>query len=253
MNDDASRFWAIFLEVFEALPRQGPGNRACAARALSHCHDLPPAPEVLDLGCGVGAQTMHLAALTEGTITAVDSHGPNIDRLGETAAAAGLTHRITPLAADMAALGLEPARFDLVWSEGALYNLGLPKALPLCRDLLKPGGYLCFSEPVWRTDNPPQSVRDAFAEYPGMGFVAEALAAIGDASLEVSAHFTLPDEAWWDDFYTPMEHRIAALRAHYSDDPEALAMLDKVAAEPVMYREHGNTFAYEFFVVRRPG
>ena len=23
-------------------------------------------------------------------------------------------------------------------------------------------------------------------------------------------HFSLPDEAWWDDFYTPMEHRIEA-------------------------------------------
>ncbi len=40
------RFRPIFFEFYEALPRQGPGNRACAARALALCSDLPPAPAV---------------------------------------------------------------------------------------------------------------------------------------------------------------------------------------------------------------
>ena len=48
------RFWSVFFEVYEALPRQGPGSRACAAKALGLCRDLPAAPAVLDLGCGVG-------------------------------------------------------------------------------------------------------------------------------------------------------------------------------------------------------
>ena len=52
MTEPAPLFWKIFFEVYEALPRQGPGNRACAARAISLCHDLPPAPAILDLGCG---------------------------------------------------------------------------------------------------------------------------------------------------------------------------------------------------------
>ncbi len=30
MNKPVSRTWEIFFEVYEALPRQGPGNRACA-------------------------------------------------------------------------------------------------------------------------------------------------------------------------------------------------------------------------------
>jgi hypothetical protein len=54
MNELTPHFWDVFFEVFEALPRQGPGNRACAARALGLCRDLPPSPTVLDMGCGVG-------------------------------------------------------------------------------------------------------------------------------------------------------------------------------------------------------
>lgn len=54
MNEPSPGFWSIFFELYESLPRQGPGNRDCAARALALCRDLPLAPGVLDLGCGVG-------------------------------------------------------------------------------------------------------------------------------------------------------------------------------------------------------
>ena len=57
MNEPSPRFWPIFFELYESLPRQGPGNRDCAARALALCRDLPPAPAVLDLGCGVGGMS----------------------------------------------------------------------------------------------------------------------------------------------------------------------------------------------------
>jgi methylase of polypeptide subunit release factors len=81
MNEVDVLFQEIFLAVFESLPRQGPGSRACAERALSFCHELPPSPAVLDTGCGTGAQTLHLSELTGGTITAIDSHAPSIERL----------------------------------------------------------------------------------------------------------------------------------------------------------------------------
>ena len=47
-----SRAEQIFFEVFEPLPRQGPGNLACTELALAPCAELPASPRVLDLGCG---------------------------------------------------------------------------------------------------------------------------------------------------------------------------------------------------------
>ena len=64
-------------------------------------------------------------------------------------------------------------------------------------------------------------------------------------------HFTLPDEAWWDDFYMPMERRIEELRGRYAGDAEALAVLDQLAQEPEMHRRHSDYYAYEFFVIHR--
>jgi len=93
MSEPTPRFWEIFFEVYEPLPRQGPGSHACAARALGLCRDLPRSPAVLDLGCGVGGQTLHLAELTSGSIVAIDSHAPSIERLRATVAERGLADR----------------------------------------------------------------------------------------------------------------------------------------------------------------
>lgn len=49
MSEPNPRFWEIFFEVYEALPRQGPGNRACAEKALGLCRDLSPTPAALDV------------------------------------------------------------------------------------------------------------------------------------------------------------------------------------------------------------
>jgi hypothetical protein len=85
-----------------------------------------------------------------------------------------------------------------------------------------------------------------------MGWLDDVVAAIQNRRFELVGHFTLPDEAWWGDFYTPMEIRIAQLRGKYAGDAEASAILDKLAEEPQMHRAYSEFYAYEFFVARRP-
>ncbi len=34
MTEADPRFWTIFFEVYESLPRQGPGNHTCEVRGL---------------------------------------------------------------------------------------------------------------------------------------------------------------------------------------------------------------------------
>jgi SAM-dependent methyltransferase/GNAT superfamily N-acetyltransferase len=236
-----------FHGVFESLPRQGPGGREHTARALSACGDLVPRPDVIDLGCGSGAQTLDLAELTGGHVTAVDLHPPFAALLEGRAEARGVASQIDAITADMADPGLPAASADLVWSEGALYNIGLDAALPLARRLLRPGGYLVFTDAVWRRDDPPEPVREMFADAPTMGRVDDVLAALDRHGFDVLEHFPLPRTAWWDEFYVPMGRRVAELRL----DPDAdRAVLDEFDAEIDLFVQHSDCFGYEFFVAR---
>jgi len=253
MNEPSARFWALFFEVYEALPRQGPGNRASAERALGYCRELPPSPAILDLGCGVGAQTLYLAELTTGSILAIDNHAPTIERLKAVIAERVLAHRVSAIVADMARLEQPPESFDLIWSEGALYNIGIGNALRICHGLLRPGGYLVFTDAVWRRENPPAEVKASFdMDYPDMGWAEDVVAAIENRGFVHLGRFTLPNEAWWSDFYTPMQRRIEELRRKYDNDGEALAILHQLAQEPELHRRYSDYYAYEFFVARRP-
>jgi SAM-dependent methyltransferase len=142
--------------------------------------------------------------------------------------------------------------FDLIWSEGAFYNIGIEKALSVCGLLLRPGGHVAFTDAVWCKENPPPAVRAGFdLDYPTMGRTTDVLETIDRCGFMTIGHFTLPAEAWWDDFYAPMERRIEELRTTHDGDAEALAMLDQLAQEPEMHRRYAEFYAYEFFVVRR--
>ncbi len=249
---DDARSQELFLEVFLALPRQGPGNRATAKQALGLCTGLPNAPRILDLGCGTGGQSFLLAELTGGTVTAVDILPAAVQRLSERAAEAGLQDRVTGLVGDIANLRLEPESFDLVWSEGAFYNLGIPPSLQASRRFLKPGGWLAFSDCVYRSSDPPAEVRATFdVEYPTMGTAETVNALVAAGGFEPAGRFTLPDEAWEEDFYVPMRLRIDELKRQYAADSEALGVLDAIAQEPAGYPELSRHVAYEFFVARR--
>ncbi|MCA1755725.1 MAG: class I SAM-dependent methyltransferase, partial [Spirochaeta sp.] len=116
MEDLTPRFWEVFWEVYGSLPRQGPGNRASAVKALAMCGQLPAPAAVLDLGCGVGGQTLQLAELVSGHITALDSHAPAIESLKQSVAERGLTERVSAVVGDMAHPGQKQESFDLIWS-----------------------------------------------------------------------------------------------------------------------------------------
>ena len=72
----------VFFDIYEALPRVGPGNAESTLRALAMVGSLPEGALVLDLGCGPGKQTFDLAgALPNAQVLAVDLHQPFLDRL----------------------------------------------------------------------------------------------------------------------------------------------------------------------------
>ncbi len=251
MDADA-RLTEVFFEVQRGLPRQGPGSEACTLRALGWCVGLPKAPAVLDVGCGPGMQTLALARVTSGRITAVDLYEEYLDQLREDAARAGLTEQIAIVQADMARLPFAESNFDLIWAEGSAYIMGFAEALRAWRPLLRPGGYLAATELVWLQEDPPRAVAAFFQnEYPAMAYVDRVATLFGATGYELIDRFNLPDSSWWDDYYGPLEAKLPDLEAAYAGDPEALEVVDGTRREIKMRREYPEVYGYAFFVARK--
>ena len=238
-----------FFRLFEGLPRQGPGSDACTREALRRLPELPAQPRVLDLGCGSGRSTLVLAQLLRTKVVAVDNHQPFLDQLQATAIERGLEHMVEPRCADMAAPGVPAGSVNLLWSEGAIYLLGFERGLRLWRPLLTPGGCLAVSECSWLTADPPTEAAAFFREgYPGMAGIEQNLERARAAGFDVVDHFTLLPEAWWDEYYAPLEQRMAELAPEA--DPELAAVIADTRREIELYRSHGDSYGYVFYLLR---
>jgi serine/threonine-protein kinase HipA len=239
---------ALF-RLFESMPRQGPGSDACTREALRRLPPLPAAARVLDLGCGTGASTLVLAATLPTSIIAVDVHQPFLDRLVAAAHERGLAPLIETRCADMRAPGVPPGSVDLLWSEGAVYLLGFEQGLRLWRPLLAPGGWLVVSECSWLTADPPAEAAAFFrAGYPGMAGIGQNVERADAAGLAVVHYCTLPSAAWWDEYYTPLEARMADLAP--DADPALAAVIEETRREIELYRAHGDSYGYVFYLLR---
>jgi SAM-dependent methyltransferase len=242
----------LYYEIFESLPRQGPGDDEATERAWRGLTGLPVPPEILDVGCGTGGQTLTLARLSPGNITALDNHPPFIETLRRNAAQSGYGDRIRCLVGDMGSMNLPEGSFDLIWSEGAANMMGLENALHAWRPLLRPGGYLAISELVWFRQEVPPEIGGYFAEvYPDIKYYEHIYPVIKSAGYDIIAHFPLADSSWWREYYTPAAQKIAELRAKYGNDPEAQAVFDSFQLEMDMHRKYSPYYGYGFYTMRR--
>jgi ubiquinone/menaquinone biosynthesis C-methylase UbiE len=215
---------------------------------------LPAQPEILDVGCGSGTQTIGLARLApEARITAVDIIQPMLDTLAARAQDAGAEGRIKIVRASMDALPFPPASFDLIWAEGSIFIIGIENGLLKWKDLVKPGGYLAFSELTWFTGTPSPEARRFFQQVSPLMYTAQETRdlAVGCGYVPCG-DFSLPSSAWWDDYYDPMLQRINELTEQNRGNTEALADLSGLLKEIDIYRKYSTEYGYQFFLLKRP-
>lgn len=248
---DNDRMMEILLDVHSGLPRQGPGDDESTRRALEMCTELPMRPDVLDVGCGPGMQTVALAQASGGTVAAVDMFEQFLDELRDRAVDAGVRERIQVMRGDMNDLPFGKHSFDLIWSEGAAYIMGITQAFTTWKEFLRPQGYLAVTELSWLVPDVPEEAYDFFhGEYPDITDVAGNLARIRACGYDIVGHFTIPAESWWTHYYTPLGAKLESLRQKYAGDTTAQAFLDESAEEQRIRREYGDTYGYEFIVAR---
>ena len=259
---DSNELPEFFYEIFDSsLPRLNPGDEASTLRALNLVRSAPSGGKgdaalrfrrILDLGCGCGGQTLTLARHTEGPILALDNHQAYLDELCRRAQAAGLSERIQVVLNDMRSLTKDDGPFDLIWSEGVLFIVGLREGLTTCHSLLTPGGGLAVSELCWLQPDPPAECRGFFSEvFPAMTDVETAMGIIRACGYEPIGHFIVPESAWWTSYYHPLEERLRMLRKRHAANAENLSMIEAIQKEIDIFRRYSACYGSVFFVMRR--
>lgn len=240
---------ALLYEFFEDLPFLGPGDDQWTRRAFQGLPQLPPQPRILDVGCGNGRQTLELARLSDGPVTAVDIHEPFLRHLEGRMIREGLGGRITPVCQSMTELDFPPGSFDLIWSEGAVYIAGFENALREWKPFLARPGFFVCTHLSWLKPDPPANLRSFFEAECSVVTVSENLTLAEQAGYRCLDHFLLDPQAWWDNYYLPMSAHFPAFLSQQRSSPGAKELVTELQQEIDLYRKYSDYYGYLFYIL----
>jgi len=188
-------------------------------------------PRILDIGCGSGLPTLELAKLSNGEVIGIDIDQAQLDKLNRKIEEEGLSCRVKSVNCSLLEMDFPDDWFDIVWAEGSIWIIGFEKGLKEWRRLLKPNGFLVVHDEI-------RNVSNKLKEIPSYGY-------------KLVNHFQLPEDAWWTEYYQPLEIRVQKLYTKYKNNSEALTILKKYQNEIDMVKRKPKEHRSAFYIMRK--
>jgi SAM-dependent methyltransferase len=236
--------------IFADMDKLSPGDDSLSLYVL---RSLPEHrfEAVVDAGCGAGRQTFVLADELKTLIHAVDSYQPFLDRLRQRAKEKGLAQLLRTHSMDMKDIPSVFAKVDLLWAEGAAYNIGFANALASWAKAIRPDGFAVVSELCWLLeDKIPNAVREFFRlGYPEMQCVEQNIATTEEAGYKLFNTYTLPNDARVKDYYDILEPRAKSLVNH--SDVAVRDFAVETLKEIKTFKIAEESYGYVFYVLQR--
>jgi len=242
----------FICEYFSSLERQGPGSPEITLKALSFIDLLSDQSRIADIGCGTGGQTMVLAQHAPGQIQGIDLFPTFIELFNSNASKLNLQHRVQGIVGSMENLPFQPGELDLIWSEGAIYNIGIRRGLNEWRKYLKTGGYIAVTEVSWFTEERPVEISAFWQDaYPEIDTIPNKVAAMQQAGYVPVASFILPENCWTDHFYAPQAEAQEVFLRKYPGNKVAEDLIASERHEMELYNRYKAFYGYVFFIGRK--
>ena len=243
----------LLVDLHRHALRQGPGGEAETRQALKLAGlDRSRPLKIADIGCGTGASTILLAKELDAEITAVDFLPEFLDELQARAKGHGVAERVTPLTGSMDALPFSDEAFDVIWSEGAVYNMGFEAGVSAWRRYLRPGGKLVVSEITWLGATRPLEIQSHWeSEYPEIDVASAKIGILERHGYSPLAYFFLPPHCWLENYYRPMQNRFEAFLERHGRSDQAKAIVEAEKHEITLYEKYGEYYSYGVYMAKK--
>ncbi len=243
----------LICEYFSSLNRQGPGSDVTTLRALDFISlKSNDNLRIADLGCGTGSSAFVLAQNTSSHIVCVDLFQTFLDKLALRADSLGLGDRMTTVNCSMDELPFNDEEFDVIWSEGAIYNIGFERGLSLWHKHLKSNGYIAVTDATWLTPERPREIADFWNDaYPAITTIGDNVNTITRCGYKPIAIFTLPDDCWTKEFYAPQRLIQESFLLQHTDNLTARDLAANQRHEAAMFERYHQYYGYVFYIAQK--
>jgi len=164
----------------------------------------------------------------------------------------GLAEKITTLCCSMENLPFGKEAYDVIWSEGAIYNIGFEKGVRNWNAYLKVGGLLVVSEITWITASRPSELQKHWEdEYPEIGVASSKISILEKNGYSPIGYFVLPQYCWLDNYYYPMQDSFKDFLNRNSNSEKARAIVEAEKREIELYKKYKNYYSYGVYIASK--
>lgn len=243
----------LIIDLHRNSERQGPGSDGETLKALGFM-DLPTHRKlkVADIGCGSGGQTMVLAGKLNAHITAIDLFPAFLEELDLKAQRAELQDKIDTVEASMDDLPFDDEELDIIWAEGAIYNMGFENGIKSWKRHLKKGGYLAVSEITWISLSRPSELERFWkGEYPEIDLASSKIRLLEENGYTLAGYFYLGQDSWIKNYYKPLEEKFEKFLERHGHSELATKVINDNRTEMDLYKNYKAHYSYGFYIARK--
>ena len=192
-----------------------------------------------------------LAQHLPGTITGLDMFADFIEKLNENAKSLNLGNRVTGIVGSMEDLPFKKKSLDLIWSEGAIDNIGFEKGISYWHDFLKKGGFVVVTCPSWLTKEQPAIVEKFWSNAGScLDCISNNIETMQRCGYQFIASFTLPEQCWTNNYFIPREAAINRLFEKYAGNETMIEYASQNRYETELYSKYNQHYGYVFYIGR---
>ena len=188
-------------------------------------------PRILDIGCGSGVGTIHLAKLSHGRITAIDIDRNRLNKLNEKAVAEGVSDQIEIINCSLFDLAFPEESFDIIWAEGSIAVIGFKRGISKWRRFLKQQGFLVIHDEA--TD------------------AAKKLKQAAKGGYSLLSHFFVSEDDWRREYFGPMEKLINEIKEKHPAEWKSAKSIKIGQREIDFFRKYPNRCASICMVLQK--
>jgi len=153
-----------------------------------------------------------------------------LNRLNKRIQEEGLSNRVFTKNCSLFDIDFPDETFDIIWAEGSIHIVGFERGLKEWRHLLKSGGFLVVHD--------------------GVKEVSNKLNKIPDFGYKLINHFILPDDAWWINYFKPLEQLIKEWRKK-AKSTESLSILERYQNEVNVFKMNPKENVSAFYIFQK--
>ena len=145
-------------------------------------------------------------------------------------------------------------QYDVIWSEGAIYNIGFKRGVKDWNRYLKVGGILVVSEITWITASRPAELENYWHdEYPEIDVASSKIGVLEENGYSPIGYFVLPEHCWLDNYYQPIQGSFNDFLRRNGNSEGALAIVEAEKREIELYEKNKAHYSYGVYIARKLG